>query len=406
MCGLAGLFEPTAPAWLPDVTRAMTRLVRHRGPDGEGFAFYSPARHEVQAVSSAETPAGVPGAKDAPPGSTLGLGHRRLSILDLTAAGHQPMTDATAEIWITYNGEIYNYAELRAELAPRGHAFHTGTDTEVIVAAWREWGEGCLAHFNGMFAFVLFDRRTRRLFAARDRFGVKPLYLWATPAAGLAFASEIKQFTAHPGWRARLNGERAYDFLNWGITDHTAETMFAGVRQLRGGEFISAPLEALATASPQRWYAVQSAPFDGDFAAAGRRFRELLDDSIRLRLRADVPIGSCLSGGLDSSSIVCTVRAQLGPRATEHQKTFSAYSDVARFDERGFIEDVVAATGAASHSVVPDPTALLSELDTLVWHQDEPFSSTSIYAQWCVFRLARAHNVTVMLDGQGADEAL
>src|SRR5205085_8207158 len=143
------------------------------------------------------------------------------SIVDLSIAGHQPMADASGDIWITFNGEIYNYAELRADLAGRGHAFHTGTDTEVILAAWREWGERCLAHFNGMFAFALFDRRTRRLFAARDRFGVKPLYYWRTPGGGLALASEIKQFTAHPQWRARVNGQRAYDFINWGVHDHT-----------------------------------------------------------------------------------------------------------------------------------------------------------------------------------------
>jgi len=240
-----------------------------------------------------------------------------------------------------------------------------------------------------MFAFALFDRRTRRFFAARDRFGVKPLYYWRTPAGGLALASEIKQFTAHPAWRARVNGQRAYDFLNWGIHDHTDETLFAGVHQLRGGEFLSAPLDALATARPQRWYELQPAPFTGDFTAGATRFRELLDDSVRLRLRADVPVGSCLSGGLDSSSIVCTVRAQLGADATARQKTFSAYSDVARFDERAFIAEVTATTGAAGYHVLPDADGLLRELDALAWHQDEPFGSTSIYAQWCVCRLAR-----------------
>ncbi len=383
----------------------MTRVIRHRGPDGEGFMFVAPDGGAHRVISD-ESPAGVTGGREVPGGCTLGFGHRRLSILDLSAAGHQPMADATGECWITYNGEIYNYRELREELARDGHAFHSGTDTEVILAAWRAWGEQCLARFNGMFAFVLFDRRTRQVFAARDRFGIKPLYLWHTPGGGLALVSEIKQCNVHPGWRARLNGQRAYDFLNWGVQDHTAETMFANVLQLRGGEYLLSTLEDLGVARPQRWYELQAAPFTGDFAAAGRRFRELLDDSVRLRLRADVAVGSCLSGGLDSSSIVCTMRALLDGQAGSMQKTFSAYSDTARFDERSFIAEVVRATGAESHHVIPSSAALLEEIDALAWHQDEPFGSTSIFAQRCVFRLARENNVTVMLDGQGADEAM
>ncbi|MDO8542561.1 MAG: asparagine synthase (glutamine-hydrolyzing) [Opitutaceae bacterium] len=406
MCGIAILLEPTAPAWLPDVLRAMTRIVRHRGPDGEGFSFHSPAANGMVPVISGDTPPGVAGELSAPPGCTLGLGHRRLAILDLTAAGHQPMSDAARDCWVCFNGEIYNYVELRSELVQLGHVFRSHTDTEIILAAWRQWGASCLARFNGMFAFVLFDGRDRRLFAARDRFGVKPLYFWRTPTGGFAVASEIKQFTAHPAWRARVNGQRAYDFLNWGISDHTAETLFADVFQLRGGEYLSAPLAECAGAMPQRWYELKPEEFAGDFPAAAERFRSLLDDSVRLRLRADVPIGSCLSGGLDSSSIVGTVRSQLGPRAIGLQNVFSAYSDVPRFDERSFIEDVARSTGAAAHHVVPDADSLLRELDQLVWHQDEPFGSTSIYAQWCVFALARKHGVPVMLDGQGADEAL
>lgn len=406
MCGIATLIEPSAPDWLAATVQRMTRLVRHRGPDGEGCALFRPGDGTMTPLLTEETPGGVAGLREPPPGATLGLGHRRLSILDLSTAGHQPMRDAAGECWITYNGEIYNYVELRAELAAAGHAFHSGTDTEVILAAWREWGERCLARFNGMFAFVLFDRRTRRVFAARDRFGVKPLYLWRTPGGGLAFVSEIKQLTAHPGWRARINGQRAYDFLNWGVSDHTAETMFAGVVQLRGGEFLLAPLEALPNAQPQRWYELRHEAFTGSFAEASARFRELFDDAVRLRLRADVPVGSCLSGGLDSSSIVCTVSRQLGDRATALQRTFSAYSDTARFDERTFIETVNAATGAEARHITPDPEELMRELTLLTWHQDEPFGSTSIFAQWSVFRLARESGVLVMLDGQGADEAL
>lgn len=406
MCGIAALFEPGGPPWLAETLAAMTRAIRHRGPDGEGLLFFSPRERRAVPVSTPETPGGVAAERAAPAGAVFGLGHRRLAILDLSAAGHQPMADETGGVWLVFNGEIYNYVELRRELEAAGHRFRSGTDTEVILAAWREWGEGCLARFNGMFAFVLHDLARDRIFAARDRFGEKPLYFWRTPDGGIALGSEIKQFTVHPGWRARLNGQRAYDFLNWGLCDHTAETFFAGVEQIRGGEFILASLAELPRARPQRWYEIHATPFAGDFAAAAARFRELLDDSVRLRLRADVAVGSCLSGGLDSSSIVCTLHAQLGGRAAAQQKTFSACSDVARFDERPFIDEVTRATGVAGHQVIPSPARLQHELDRVVWHQDEPFVSTSIYAQWCVFRLARETGVGVMLDGQGADEAL
>jgi asparagine synthase (glutamine-hydrolysing) len=385
----------------------MTRLVRHRGPDGEGLIVVDAETNTVRPIISEDSPAGVHGTLELPSGGMLALGHRRLSILDLTASGHQPMGDAAGEVWITFNGEIYNFLELRAELAAVGHAFHTGTDTEVLLAAWREWGEAAFTRCNGMFALVLYDHRTRRLCAVRDRFGVKPLYFWRTPTGGFALASEIKQFTAHPGWVARLNGQRTYDFLHWGVLDHTRETLFAGVHQLAGGELLAAELAALPASSPRRWYDLQPAAFHGDLAEAAECFRGLFDDSVRLRLRADVPVGSCLSGGLDSSAIVCTIRAQLGDHAAATaQKTVSAFSEVARFDERQHVEAVLAATGVASVAVIPDPEELFTRLDEITWQQDEPFGSASIWAQWCVFRAARGAGLTVMLDGQGADEAL
>jgi asparagine synthase (glutamine-hydrolysing) len=264
-----------------------------------------------------------------------------------------------------------------------------------------------------MFAFVLYDRARNLLYAARDRFGVKPLYYWVSPEGLVALASEIKQFAGLPGWRPRLNGQRAYDFLNWSVQDHTDETLFAGVYQLRGGEALALELDRGNAPRPGarlpvgRWYDLRPAAFSGTFADAGHEFRRLLTDSVRLRLRADVPVGSCLSGGLDSSSIVCLVNGLLrGQEAQSLQQTFSACATVKRYDERDYIDEVVRHTGVAARYVYPPLADLFGSNDRITWHQDEPFASTSIYAQWQVFGLAAAHGVKVMLDGQGADEQL
>jgi asparagine synthase (glutamine-hydrolysing) len=418
MCGLAAIFDPRgalAPEWLA----SMQAAVRHRGPDDEGVACFGPAA--ARAYGGPDTPEAVyasalPYAPARGPvdarGARLGLAHRRLAILDLSPAGHQPMCTRDRDCWIVFVGEIYNYLELREELARLGESFSSRCDTEVILAAWRAWGRDCVSRFNGMFAFVLYDRARNQLFAARDRFGVKPLYYWISPDGLVALASEIKQFCGLPGWKPRLNGQRAYDFLNWSVQDHTDETLFADVYQLRGGESLELDLDGRvpgpgARLPVTRWYDLRPAPFTGTLADAGEEFRRLLTDSVRLRLRADVPVGSCLSGGLDSSSIVCLANGLLrGQDAHALQHTFSACSTVRRYDERDYIDEVARHTGVAAHHVYPALDQLFPLNDRITWHQDEPFASTSIYAQWQVFGLAAAHGVKVMLDGQGADEQL
>jgi asparagine synthase (glutamine-hydrolysing) len=423
MCGISALYSPQG-GLSPQLLRAVQTAVRHRGPDDEGIVCFRGPDGDPDTYGGPDTPPDAYGASlpYAPSrkepvldGVRLALLHRRLSILDLSPTGRQPMCTSNRECWIVYNGEIYNYLELREELRSLGHVFASQSDTEVILEAYRAWGRECLSRFNGMFAFVLFDRARRRLFAARDRFGVKPLYYWISPEGLIAFASEIKQFAVLPGWQPRVNGQRAYDFLNWALLDHTAETLFDGVHQLRGGEALDLDVEAgksrrLAPGSrlpAYRWYDLRPHRFDGTLAAAGGKFRLLLTDSVRLRLRADVPIGSCLSGGLDSSSIVCVMNGLLREKdAHALQKTFSACSSVRQFDERDFIEDVVRHTATDAHYVYPAVDELFGALDRITWHQDEPFGSTSIYAQWHVFRLAAENSVKVMLDGQGADEQL
>lgn len=420
MCGIAGYFSIVPqPA---GIIGRMTDLIRHRGPDDEGFALFRDMSGMPRVCGGQDTPddayqasiAYAPREKlaelsDSP--VMLALGHRRLSIVDLSPLGHQPMCTPDGRFWIVFNGEVYNHIELRVELEDKGYRFLTHSDTEVMLAAYREWGAGCLERFNGMFAFLIYDARDGKLFAARDRFGIKPLY-YRVSAQGVAFASEIKQFTALPDWQARMNGQRAYDFLNWGISDHTDETMFEGVFQLRGGEALELDVRK-ACGLPggrlpvYRWYHLGATPFSGSMEDAAGEFRSRFTDAVRLHLRADVPVGSCLSGGLDSSSIVCVMNELLRSQGgSALQNTFSACADVKRFDEREWIEEVVRHTGVKAHYVYPSLDELFDTHEQILWHQDEPFGSTSIYAQWHVFKLAAENGIKVMLDGQGADEQL
>lgn len=422
MCGIAGFYSGAKHA--VQCIKAMTEAIRHRGPDDEGYVLFkemgappcvcggedTPIDAATVAVSYAPTVSiGCAALRDV----KVALGHRRLAVLDLSPFGHQPLCTTDLRYWIVYNGEVYNYIELRSELEKLGYVFASKTDTEVILAAYAEWGERCLSRFNGMWAFAIYDSVGKTLFLARDRFGVKPLYYMALPDGLFAFASEIKQFTVLPGWQSTLNGQRAYDYLVFGITDHTEETMFSGVYQLKPGHCVTILVDGADVMTPGRplstkaWYELRPRPFAGNLDDAAREFRDLFEQSLALRLRADVPVGSCLSGGLDSSSIVCVLNEFLRKQGVQGlQRTFSACSEVDRFDERKWIDLVVGKTGVDAHYVYPALDRLFEESPAITWHQDEPFGSTSIYAQWNVFKLAGQNGIKVMLDGQGADEQL
>jgi asparagine synthase (glutamine-hydrolysing) len=317
------------------------------------------------------------------------------------------MSYAEDRLWIVFNGEIYNHIELRSELRAMGHSFVGTSDTEVLLAAYAQWGPGCLDRLRGMFAFVLVDRSSGRILAARDRFGIKPLYYRHTPTGGLRFGSEIKQLL-HPDERPPANGPRLYDFLNFGMQDHTQETMFADVLQVPPGGLMSAHLgTAMDDVVPQTWWTLAPGHFSGSFSEASDHFRSLMADSVREHLRADVPVGSCLSGGLDSSAIVCLMHGELDEAgATAEQRTFTATSRDARVDETDWAQLIISSTEARSFMVEPDMDAIPGWLGQMVWHMDEPFGSTSIFAQWKVFELAQQSQTKVLLDGQGADEQL
>jgi asparagine synthase (glutamine-hydrolysing) len=357
MCGIAGVVDLGHP---PDreTVEAMLDQLAHRGPDGRGlFADEG-----------------------------VCLGHLRLAILDLSDAGLQPMQDG--ELQLLHNGEIYNYLELREELRAKGHRFTTDTDSEVVLAAYREWGEGCVERFNGMWAFVIWNGAARTLFASRDRLGIKPFY-YRLDRRAFAFASE-----AWPLRRSGANLRAVSDYLEQGYLDQGDETFFADVVRLPPAHSLTFGPNGLRT---WRYWHLEPGEAPTDPVAA---VRETVLDAVRLQLRSDVPVGTCLSGGIDSSSIAVAVAYH----GHEHQKTVTAYFDDQGFDERTYARAVVERTGAEAHWVSFDAEQLVNDLPAIVQGQGEPFGSTSICASWYVMREARDAGLTVMLDGQGGDE--
>jgi len=381
MCGIAGVIG--RPATSEVLVRAMLTAMAHRGPDGAGVWS--------GALAS---------------GRELVLGHRRLSILDLSEAGAQPMADASGRFLLTHNGEIYNFVEVRAELQRLGATFRSESDTEVILEAYKHWGQACLSRFNGMFAFALYDSVAGTVFCARDRYGEKP-FLFGFWSDGFAFASEYKGLLQHPALSLEIDEGRllrAAQNAGTGL-DADRQTVFNDVHQLLPGEAMEVNVHTLEHRIWTYWHIAPADVGDrADEREVFAEFRDLLIDSVRLRLRSDVPVGSCLSGGLDSSAIVCIVRRLLGDGAPYN--TFTGRFPGTASDEWSYAEQVIDATGVISHVVEPTVTRFLDELPRFMWLNELPVGSSSQFAQWCVFDLARRHGVTVLLDGQGADETL
>lgn len=312
------------------------------------------------------------------------------------------MSSSDGRYWLTFNGEIYNYRELRVELEAHGAAFQSHTDTEVILWAYKIWGPQCVHKFNGMWAFAIFDCEKKRLFLSRDRFGVKPMY-FADQNGRFGFASEIKLLRALGFGTGRAHKEMTGRYLLTGLTDDTRDTMFEGVQRLLPGECLTWDLAYFGQKFRiERFYQLSTVDTATDQKEWVAGIRDLLTDSVKLRLRADVPAGSCLSGGLDSSSIVCAVQ-KLEPKAAQY--TFTSCFKDKGFDESPFANQVIEQVGANPKTIFPNLDQLWEgDLERLVWHQDEPFNSTSVYAQWNVMLSAKSAGVKVLLDGQGADE--
>lgn len=378
MCGIAGLITDQKQEIA--IVQAMLDTQVHRGPDGVGQWSSTDGR--------------------------LALGHRRLAILDLSAAGAQPMTDATGRFVITYNGELYNYLEIKAELLKLGVSFQSHTDTEVIIQAYKQWGVDCLKKFNGMFAFALYDQVQQRLFCARDRYGEKP-FLFSFGKDFFAFASEYKALLLHPRISLEIDEWRLLRFAHRAGTglDGDRQTVFRDVCQLLPGEAMVVDVHSFDHRIWPYWQIQPGEPRQvGDERVVFEEFRDLLVDAVRLRMRSDVAVGSCLSGGLDSSSIVCIARQLLGDHTPYH--TFTGRFPGTSADEWGYASQVVEATGVVSHVVEPTVEGFLEELPEFLWFNELPVGSSSQYAQWNVFRLAKQQGVTVLLDGQGSDETL
>ncbi len=401
MCGISGLFGMKGiHSDLQEFIRS-NDIVSHRGPDGYGMAFFQTGTDQSRLIELAMEQIKVPEQM-----VTLALGHRRLAIIDLSQNGAQPMSTADECLWITYNGEIYNYIELREELVTLGYSFRSASDTEVILTAYAEWGEACVNRFNGIWAFAIADLKKNKLFCSRDRFGVKPLHYFHD-GTRFVFGSEIKELLCYSFVPRQVNQRAAYEYLAFGAVDYCEETFFTSIYKLMQGHNLTVDLATGDIAKTCYYQPRFEKNTKISYEEAALEFRRLLTDSVRLQLRSDVEVGSCLSGGLDSSSIVSLMRQELTKGGRTHiQRTFSSHFEEEEANELEYMQEIIKATNVHADFTYPSPQELLHDLEKLVWHQDEPFGSTSIFAQWSVFKLVHENKVKVMLDGQGADEML
>lgn len=368
MCGIAGVIDLRQRPVDAAPVDLMLGVLAHRGPDHGGVFTDGP----------------------------VALGYRRLMILDLSPRGHQPMPNHDRTAWIVYNGEVYNYLELAEELRALGHSFVSHSDTEVILAAFDQWGTACLSRMNGMWGFALWDVRRRRLFCGRDRFGVKPFY-FAEREGRLYFASEIKALLAAGAVAPRPREDSLYEFFTLGLTDTSEATCFESIRQLPPSHFMEISDGQIRI---ERWWDIE--PAQASTKNAPERFRELFLSSVDLRLRSDVPVGTCFSGGLDSSSIVVAATRNGNP-----MQTFSIYYAAdPYFDERAYMNEVLIDGRVEPHLLDPTGWVTPENLRHAAYFHDEPMADATALSGFFVMRLAKEAGVRVLLDGQGGDELL
>jgi asparagine synthase (glutamine-hydrolysing) len=378
MCGIAGFVDTAAPPSAGQTLRRMIDRIAYRGPDDSGLLTDSP----------------------------VFLGHRRLSIIELSALGHQPMANEDGNCHIVYNGEIFNHAAIRPILEQAGHRYKSRSDTETILHAWEEYGSACVEHFRGMFAFAIWDRNRRQLFCARDRLGIKPFYYWQSGTV-FAFASEIKALLEHPAISASLNRELVSEYLAFGYISGE-ETLFAGIRKLMPGHTLTVDFrDSRPAVSIRRYWDVpgpvsntavsnRTSGTDEDWIGELRR---RLEENIEMRLMSDVPLGMFLSGGVDSSAIAALMTRMAGGQV----KTFSVGYAEAAYSELAYARSVATSIGTDHHEVLVSMEDFFNALPQLVWHEDEPIAWPSSVSLYFVSRLAARH-VKVVLTGEGSDE--
>ena len=411
MCGIVGIIDKTGISEI-NLIKKMNDSLKHRGPDDEGYLVYN-SQEKVPLLLSGDDSVVKHKHIDTYKGkANILLGHRRLSIIDTSPMGHQPMGSEDFKTWVVFNGEIYNYIELRGELKHLGYNFQTGTDTEVLLKAYQEFGVNCTEKFNGMWAFAILDLERNILFFSRDLPGVKPFYYIYKEGSSFIFASEVKAFLRLPQFDAKINPKKVMDYLAFSLVDDEEETFLSGVYQLMPG--YSGILD-LSDFKLKLWnhrkitYNSTYEKFSEDKVNVySKTLKEKIFNAVNLRLRSDVAVGSCLSGGVDSSTIVMVVNEiikksnieQIG----EKQKVFTASFRNTNVDETHWAEKVVKAGKIEWYTVNPTFNELLEDLQDLIYYQDFPFPTTSIYAQYRVMELAKENGVTVTLDGQGGDE--
>ena len=365
MCGIAAIIDYAKIEPKVEDIKSMTNLLAHRGPDGEGFYI----------------------------GGGVALGHRRLAIIDTDPRSNQPMH--RSHLHLVFNGMIYNYLEIKEELSTLGAIFSTTSDTEVILAAYNQWGLSAFQRFNGMWAIILYDEKEKKIICSRDRFGIKPLY-YTRIANRLYFASEIKAFQAIKEWQPKINHTRLMEYLAYNMSDHTEETMFANVYQIPRSHHGVICLQANDMCI-NRYYDIHKGEQND-----GSKFMELFYDAIKLRTRTDVPLATTLSGGMDSSSIVSVMANKMEYKPTTYTLAYPGY----KLDESNFALKVNQKYKIASHLTTTTEEYLTQHIDNLIYHQDEPFAGITVMAQSNIYENINRDGYKVVLGGQGGDEIL
>ena len=398
MCGISGYCSSTKAVNLDEFYCAH-KLLAHRGPDDEGFVVASNDGYlYAKGDDTIDHFANLPHLRDLPP-TLLVMGNRRLKILDLSWHGHQPMSSRDSRYTIVFNGEIYNYRELKKELMREGHQFESSCDTEVLLAAFAQWKLEAFDKLNGMWALAIYDKREKELTLCRDRFGIKPLY-YTLHDGTITFASEVKTLL-HLLGRHEFNEQQAIEYLVFSTSDHEPETLFSGVKQVLPGHLLTIKD---GKAEHKKWW--EFSPSDKNklsYQEAQEKLYELFSNAIDLRLRSDVPVGVALSGGLDSTSIACEMAHK--EQTTDRFHAFSAVYDEKDFSERKYIEETIRKTNFKPHWIVPKAGDIEAAFDDVLYYQEFPFRSISIVMQALVMNEVKQNSPTVvLLEGQGSDE--